>query len=243
VPDDPTAEPLEVLYDDPHVLAVAKPAGLLTQGVAAGEPTLEQAVRRLLSPGAPVAVYLGTVHRLDRPVSGVVLWARTPKSARRLAAQFAGRTVIKEYWALVECRDDPPAPGEEGEWDDWLAGSADASGVVRASAEGRPGARRALTRFRREPEGSARLPDGLAWLRLWPRTGRTHQLRAQAAARGLPIWGDAAYGAARPFAPGAVALHARSLTFRHPTSGRDMTLRAPLPGAWAAQGVTRPGPA
>jgi 23S rRNA pseudouridine1911/1915/1917 synthase len=235
-------DPLEVLYEDAHVLAVGKPAGLLTQGVGSGEPTLEQAVRHRLNPGAPGGAYLGTVHRLDRPVSGVVLWARTPRAARRLSAQFAARTVVKEYWAVVEAHGPPPAPGEEGVWDDWLAGSADAAGVVRPSAEGAPGARRAVTRYGRDPADLARVPEGLVWLRLWPQTGRTHQLRAQAAGRGLPVWGDAAYGAARPFATG-VALHARSLTFRHPALGRDVTVRAPVPNAWARQGAVLAGPA
>jgi 23S rRNA pseudouridine1911/1915/1917 synthase len=107
-----------------------------------------------------------------------------------------------------------------------------------------------VTRFGRDREaagpGPVRVPEGLVWLRLWPETGRTHQLRAQAARRGLPVWGDAAYGAARAFAPG-VALHARSLTFRHPALGRELTVVAPLPEAWARQGAAlahgRPGPA
>src|SRR4051794_11495719 len=109
-------EPLVVLFEDPHCLAVVKPAGLLTQGTAAGEPTLEAAVRRYLTPGAPASPYLGTVHRLDRPVSGVVVWARTPKAARRLADQFARRAARKEYWAIVEwavpASDQDQDPGE-----------------------------------------------------------------------------------------------------------------------------------
>src|SRR4051812_9164252 len=103
-------EPLVVLFEDAHVLAVAKPAGIATQGPPAGPPTLEGAVRRHLAPAAPGAVYLGTVHRLDRPVSGAVVWAKTPKAARRLAAQFAARHVRKEYWAVVET-----APGLDDE--------------------------------------------------------------------------------------------------------------------------------
>jgi 23S rRNA pseudouridine1911/1915/1917 synthase len=127
-------------------------------------------------------------------------------------------------------------------WEDHLVRSADASGVVRVAAEGQPGARQALTRFRREPgPAGAALPEGLAWLRLWPLTGRTHQLRAQAAARGLPVWGDTPYGASRPFATG-IALHARSITFRHPATGRDVTARAPLPADWARQGAALTDP-
>lgn len=224
-------EPLAVLYEDAHVLAVEKPAGLLTQGRAGGEPTLEDAVRRHLGAGD---VYLGTVHRLDRPVSGVVVWARTPKAARRLSAQFAARTTTKEYWAVVEPSDAAPGPPESGVWDDWLTASADASGVVRAAAPGSPGARRAVTRYQ---TGRARqLPDRTAWLRLWPETGRTHQLRAQAALRGWPVLGDTPYGATRAF-PRGVALHAHALTFRHPVTHKEMTLVAPPPASWGGAGI------
>jgi 23S rRNA pseudouridine1911/1915/1917 synthase len=232
-------EPLVVLFEDPHCLAVVKPAGLLTQGTTAGEPTLETAVRRHLSPGAPQSPYLGTVHRLDRPVSGVVVWARTPKAARRLAEQFARREARKEYWAIVE--GDLPASDPNGDeaWDDWLA-PADASGVVRPAAPGAPGARRAITRVRVSSESAMRLPAGTSWLRLWPETGRTHQLRAQARHRGRPILGDQAYGATRSF-PRGIALHARVLTVRHPVLRTPLTWVAPLPDAWGESGVVLPG--
>src|SRR4051794_29572097 len=94
-------EPTTILFEDPHCLAVVKAAGVLTQGRAEGEPSLEDAVRAYLRPDAPASAYVGTVPRLDRPVSGVVLWAKTPKAARRLAEQFARREARKEYWAIV----------------------------------------------------------------------------------------------------------------------------------------------
>jgi 23S rRNA pseudouridine1911/1915/1917 synthase len=231
-------EPLVVLFEDPHCLAVVKPAGLLTQGTKAGEPTLETAVRRHLNPGASQSPYLGTVHRLDRPVSGVVLWARTTKAARRLADQFARRLVRKEYWAIVE--GEVPASDPDEVWDDWLA-PADASGVVRWTAPGTPGARRAITRVRVSDASAARLPAGTSWLRLWPESGRTHQLRAQAACRGRPILGDGAYGSSRSF-PHGIALHARALTVRHPVLRTPLILRAPLPDAWGASGFASSGP-
>ena len=87
-------------------------------------------------------------------------------------------------------------------------------------------------------DACATLPDGLRWLRLWPETGRTHQLRVQAAARGTPIVGDATYGATRTFAPG-IALHARSLQVRHPTTSAPLTFIAPTPSSWAAWGLER----
>jgi 23S rRNA pseudouridine1911/1915/1917 synthase len=233
-------EPLAVLFEDPHCLAVVKPAGLLTQGTAAGEPTLEASVRHYLCPDAPQRPYLGTVHRLDRPVSGVVVWAKTPKAARRLADQFARRAVGKEYWAIVAGGAGAPASDrdEVEVWDDWLA-RADATGVVRATTPAAPGARRAITRVR--CASVAGQPVATSWLRLWPETGRTHQLRAQAACRGRPILGDVAYGSTRPF-PSGIALHARALTVRHPVLQLPMTWVAPLPGAWGAAGIVLPEP-
>jgi 23S rRNA pseudouridine1911/1915/1917 synthase len=224
---------------------VVKPAGQLTQGTWAppGETTLETDVRLWLQPRDPESAYVGIVHRLDRPVSGVLLWAKDPKAARRLSAQFEKRQTIKEYWAIVEERE--PASARSGAsiltaieetWEDWLL-RADPAGVVRTAETGAPGARRAVTRVARDE--AERTPDGCALLRLWPETGRTHQLRVQAASRGTPILGDAVYGSARAFAPG-IALHARSLQVRHPARGTPLVLLAPLPDSWAEQGIVVP---
>lgn len=216
-------EPLAILRDDPHLIAVVKPAGVLTQGFAGGEPTLEDLVRRHLRPDDPASIDLGTVHRLDRPVSGVVVWAKTPRAARRLAAQFAGREVAKEYWGVVE------GEGSLDEiWDDWL-GPVDASGVARVVAEGSPGARRAITRVQLLA-GIA--PPGLSLVKLEPETGRTHQLRAQASSRGRPIVGDSVYGSPRAF-PSGIALHARAIRFKHPASRQDVRFVADVPRAWS----------
>ncbi len=267
--------PLDILFEDPYCLAVVKPAGQFTQGTWAppGESTLEQAVRHHLDPENPEAVYLGIVHRLDRPTSGVLIWAKTSKAARRLSAQFEGRRVRKEYWALV---DHPPRPGEDraidpttaggpgpncavvrdeetscdnpppatrhspptrGEetWCDWLTRTG-RTGRASVVAPGTPGARPAMTRVRREGDGMR--SGGVLWLRLWPETGRTHQLRAQAAARGMPILGDSEYGSKAPFgAPHTIALHARSLEIRHPILQTPLTLVAPVPRAWGDYGI------
>jgi 23S rRNA pseudouridine1911/1915/1917 synthase len=230
--------PVEVLFEDAHVIAVSKPAGLLTQGLTSGEPTLEQAVRRHLDPGGTASCYLGTVHRLDRPVSGVVLWAKNEKAARRLAAMFSARETLKEYWAVVDVLpgSERPSPGSEGVWEDWLARSTDTSGVVRASREGVPAARRAVTRYRVERSGP-RSAGALA-LTLWPETGRTHQLRAQSALRGMPVRGDAAYGAVAGF-PSGIALHAQALSFEHPVLRRPVRVTAPVPPTWRTEGVAR----
>jgi 23S rRNA pseudouridine1911/1915/1917 synthase len=247
--------PADILFEDNHCLALAKPAGQFTQGswAPAGEITLETAARRHLDPADPSSVYLGIVHRLDRPTSGVLVWAKTPKAARRLSSQFRSRTVGKEYWAIVETtgavpipewdpRTEPNAPEAAGGriWRDWLTG-AHATGTARAVGESTRGAREAVTRWR---FGAAiALPPGCMWLQLWPETGRTHQLRVQSARRGMPILGDQDYGATLPWIPApGIALHARSLRLRHPVTGAEMTLVAPLPAHWRAQGIVLPGP-
>jgi 23S rRNA pseudouridine1911/1915/1917 synthase len=220
-----------VLFEDNHCLAVSKPAPLLTQGVPYGIPTLEAAVKAYLKERyqKPGNVYLGIPHRLDRPVSGVVLFARNTKAARRLAEQFQKRQVTKIYWAAVE-GDVQPA---DGEWTDWLLKipeEARAERVARDTA----GAKQAVLRYRRLLAG----PDGTL-LEVQPETGRMHQIRVQAAVRGWPVLGDALYGSGRPFGPPAalprdraIALHARRLIFLHPIRYEPITLTAPLPEAW-----------
>jgi 23S rRNA pseudouridine1911/1915/1917 synthase len=241
---------LEILYEDSACLAVVKAGGQFTQGTWAppGEMTLEEAVRRHLDPLSPASVYLGIVHRLDRPTSGVLLWAKTPKAARRLSSQFEGRRVVKEYCAVVELghreagpeRDAgseslPDHPGEEATWCDWLTRTS-TTGLARVVVPETPGARRAVTRVRRV--AARALPPGCAGLRLWPQTGRTHQLRAQTAARGMPILGDSPYGSTGPFLlPEAIALHARSLEVMHPILQTRMVFWAPIPPEWRRQGI------
>jgi 23S rRNA pseudouridine1911/1915/1917 synthase len=231
---------VRVLFEDEHCLGILKAAGQFVQGTWAppGEQTLEQEVRAYLDPEAPAAVYLGIVHRLDRPVSGVLIWAKTAKAARRLSAQFERRQAQKEYWAISEVHERPRMRGQgaepdldarsEGIWTDWLTAPG-VLGVARVVAAGAPGSRLAVTRFRCDQASG--LAAEFRWLRLWPETGRTHQLRVQAAARGLAIVGDSTYGAGQPFHPG-IALHARSLQIRHPTLGTPMKLIAPLPPSW-----------
>jgi 23S rRNA pseudouridine1911/1915/1917 synthase len=239
-------QPLDILYEDADCLAVAKPAGQFTLGTWAppGESTLEAAIRRYLDPDRPDSVYLGIVHRLDRPTSGVLIWGKTPKAARRLSRQFERRQVVKEYWALVApgrpegsgmaAADAEAATSGEATWCDWLTRTG-RTGLARVVSPETPGARRALTRVRREPSSVG--TPGVAWLKLWPETGRTHQLRAQAAARGLPILGDTEYGSGTPFGPPhAIALHARSLQVQHPILQTPMTLVACVPDPWRRHG-------
>ncbi len=217
---------LSVLWEDHHGLAVNKPAGRLTQGLA-GVDSLETLVRLYLSPDDPASVYVGTVHRLDRPVSGVILWAKNPKAARRWAEQFARRETRKEYWAIV-----PSVEGRAiapGIWDDHLA-SPDAQGRARIVGPDDPRAVKAVTRF--EVGQGRAVRDGFTWLILRPETGRTHQLRAQCAHHLGAIVGDSTYGSDRTFAEG-IALHARSLTVEHPITREPIQIEAPLPGPWS----------
>jgi 23S rRNA pseudouridine1911/1915/1917 synthase len=227
-----TPEPA-VLFEDNHCLALAKPGGLLTQGLPVGLPTLWAWARDYLRATYHKQgnVYLGVPHRLDRPVSGVVLFAKSSKAAARLAEQFRDRQVTKTYWALIE----GDLPDEAGGWVDWVRKIADEA-RAEISAEDTPDARRAETRYRR-------LGPGL--VELTPVTGRMHQLRIQAASRGFPIRGDALYGSQAPFGPPAelprdrlIALHARSLTFLHPIRYEPVTVEAPLPSYWADHNAT-----
>jgi 23S rRNA pseudouridine1911/1915/1917 synthase len=219
---------LAVLYEDNHCLAVDKPAGLLTQGDASGDASLVDLVRddlkrRYAKPGN---VYVGLVHRLDRPVSGVVLLAKTSKAAARLSAQFRAGTVEKVYLAIVEGR----VADEAGEWSDRLVKDA-ARNVVRVGEEGVE-ARLAYRVVGR----SARTTT----LELRPVTGRSHQLRVQLASRGLPILGDRKYGAReslRALDGGfRIALHARRLAFTHPTTRAAIAVESPVPADWPAGG-------
>ena len=232
---------LRILYEDNHCLAVAKPAPLLTQGVVAETPTgpiptLEAQVKSYLKERyhKPGNVYLGIPHRLDRPVSGVVLFARNTKAAQRLAEQFQTRQVKKEYLALVEGQVSPT----EGIWEDWLRKLPEESRSERVDAAA-AGAKYALLRYRCLGSGT-----GCTLLDLHPETGRMHQIRVQAGARGWPIRGDVLYGAQLSFGPPAelprermIALHAYKLTFLHPIRYEPMTLVAPVPETWHELGL------
>jgi 23S rRNA pseudouridine1911/1915/1917 synthase len=219
---------LDVLFEDNHCLAVNKPAGLLTQGDATGDPCLLDEARAYLKAkyGKPGNVFVGLVHRLDRPTSGVVLLARTSKAAERLSQQFREGTVEKVYWALVEGR----GPECDGVWEDLLRKdeSRNVVEVVRPGTQGGRAAALGYTVLERSARG--------CWLEVRPLTGRGHQIRVQLASRGWPILGDRKYGAkaglraldGRP----RVALHAMRLTFTHPTRGEAIALTAPVPADW-----------
>ncbi|MCI0704514.1 MAG: RluA family pseudouridine synthase, partial [Planctomycetia bacterium] len=221
---------INILYEDHHLLIVNKPAPLLTQAPS-GVPSLEAMAKAYIKEkyAKPAGVYLGIPHRLDRPVSGVVCFARNTKAAQRVHWQFAEHNVRKVYWALVEGIGSP----ETGVWEDWLRKLPDESRVERAK-ENEPGAKLAMLEYR-----VLRVLDGVTLLELTPLTGRTHQLRVQSAWRGHPVLGDSTYGSTRAFGPVAelprdrvIALHARRLTLVHPFTKQELTIEAPLPDYW-----------
>lgn len=225
---------LTVLYEDNHCLAVAKPAGLATQAPP-GLPSLEALARAYLKEkfAKPGNVYLGIPHRLDRPVSGVVLFARQTRSAQRLAEQFRDRQVRKLYWAVLERSASGEAAPAAGTWQDWLV---KVEGQARGERvdPGTPGAREASLTFRR-----LSADDEGALVELEPLTGRMHQIRIQAAVRGWPVRGDVLYGARLSFGnstPEArdrvIALHARSLTFLHPIRFEPIQVVAEPSSEW-----------
>lgn len=219
---------LNVLYEDNHCLAVNKPAGLLTQGDSTGEPSLLDAARSYLKEkyAKPGNVFVGLVHRLDRPASGVVVLARTSKAAARLSDEFREGAVEKTYWAVVEGR----SPVEAGEWTDWLLKD-ERRNVVEVVPEGTPGSRHATLAVRVLERGPR-----TSLLEVRPVTGRSHQIRVQLAARGVPIVGDRKYGSrttllavdSRP----RVALHAAQLRFTHPTARAAISVCAEVPADW-----------
>lgn len=200
-------EPLTVLYEDNHLLAVNKPAGLLTMGDDTGDETVVDLVRNYLREkyNKPGNVYVGVVHRLDRPVSGVLLLARTSKAAGRLSNQFRAGTVQKTYHAIVEKAPDDP----EATLTDWLLKDS-ATNTVRCVTSKTDRAKKAVLDYRllgNEESGTR--------LEIRPKTGRSHQIRVQLSSREMPIVGDVKYGASQGLGH-RILLHAVALDLEHP---------------------------
>lgn len=239
------------------IVAVVKPSGLPTQAPA-GIDSAETQVRRLLNdPAWPVrpmtasSPYLGVPHRLDRAVSGIMLFATTPRAARKLSRQFERREVKKTYRAIVAPQSAMHLPEGLGvdatEWRDWIEKVPDEPRARRAESANAPGAREAITHVRML--GASAVNATHLMLELEPLTGRMHQLRLQAACRGLPIVGDELYGgptgidAAPAEDPRArpIALHAWRIEYTDPDSGERITREAPLPEWWPPLEPRLPG--
>lgn len=222
VTDGPEA-PFEVRYLDNHLLVVVKPSGMLAQGDRTGDADLVTLAKAYLKErfDRPGDVFVGLVHRLDRPTSGVMVVARTSKAAGRLSDQFRRRAVEKRYLAVVDGN-----LAESGERVDGLVKGE--GGSVRIVAPDHADAQRAALHWRTLAADSGRSLVEVELL-----TGRKHQIRAQLAAMGAPVLGDFRYGNETPFADGrGIALHAYCLTFDHPTRREPMTFSAPLPASW-----------
>jgi len=214
---------LDVLYLDNHLLVVRKPIGMLVQGNHTGDDNLLDLGKAFLKVkfNKPGNVFLGLVHRLDRPVSGVVVFARTSTAARRLSEQFRKRTVEKRYWALVQGK-----ISENGRLVNYLARRQTKSRVVEDENRGQ----RAELSFER-----LAYKDGVSWVEVDLATGRHHQIRVQFAHFGHPLLGDYKYGSRKPFPNRSVALHARSLSVVHPTKKEQMTFEAEPEAFWPKQ--------
>jgi 23S rRNA pseudouridine1911/1915/1917 synthase len=217
--------PFTVLLEDGPILAINKPAGLLTQAPP-GLPSLEAEVKAWLKDRFDKSgnVYLGIPHRLDRSVSGVIVFTRNSKAAARMAEQFEQRTVRKIYWAVVEGVPDPPS----AELTDWILKLPEQSRAEVVPPE-TPSARECRLSYR-----VLATRQNQSLIEVEPHTGRMHQIRVQFASRGWPILGDTQYGSTRsPFGQEQrIALHAHSLTFQHPVRYDPLTVTAPLPDDW-----------
>jgi 23S rRNA pseudouridine1911/1915/1917 synthase len=222
-PAEMTLENLQILYEDNHLIAVYKPAGVLVQGDRSGDIPLMDVVKeyiriRYRKPGK---VFLGLLHRLDRPVSGIVLFARTSKAASRLSMQWRSRGVKKIYWALVH-------GGLKPESGTLISHLRRGPKKVAVGTEGERSAQEAILCYR-----TISRKKGYSLLEIHLQTGRKHQIRVQLAAAGCPIAGDAKYGAAA-LASREIRLCARALTFVHPTREEKITLESPSP-EWARE--------
>lgn len=209
----------EVLFEDNHAIAVVKPAGMPVQGDKSGDVSLLDLVQQDLKKRhrKPGDAFIGLVHRLDRPVGGVVVFGKTSKGAARLSEQFRTHRVTKTYWAVVE-----GAPKRrEGSVVQWILKDRDAN-VAEAFDHEVPGSKHAELSYRVLTEH-----DGMALVEVTPKTGRSHQIRLAMRSLGCPIVGDLKYGAGRPLGDGSgIALHAVALTFFTPVGDEPVTARS-----------------
>ena len=217
------APSFDVLYEDNHLLIVNKPALLPTMGVAADKPSLLQLAKRYIGRkyNKPGNVYLGVVSRLDAPVTGIVLIARTSKAAQRMTEQFRSRAVDKTYWAVVP---GPVVPAED-RCVDWLRKD-ERHRHVKVCRPGHPEGQEAILEYATVGQFGQ-----LTLLTIKLLTGRKHQIRVQLAHRDYPILGDRKYSSDRRF-PQGIALHARRLSFVHPVKRDTIDIEAAVPASW-----------
>ena len=211
-----------ILYEDNHLLVMNKRAGEIVQGDKTGDECLAETMKAFIAQrdAKPGRVFMGIPHRLDRPVSGIVVFAKTSKALERMTAMFRDGAVHKTYWAL--CCAAPEAP--EGELEDWLVRNEKLNKTFIARDA-------KLARLRYRCIGHT---DRYHLLEVELLTGRHHQIRCQLAGMGCIIKGDLKYGAPRSNPDGGICLHSRHISFTHPVKGDLLEICAPLPASWPA---------
>lgn len=212
---------IQVLYEDNHLIAVNKPCGVLIQGDKTGDEPLADMVKAYIkkAKNKPGDVYLGIIHRLDRPVSGVVLFAKTSKALVRMNKMFADRETKKVYWAVVTKR-----PKEEkGRLIHWLRKDHEKNRSKAFNNEAKHTKRAELT------YKVLRAVDRHTLLEVYPKTGRHHQIRVQLSKMGCSIKGDLKYGASDNNPDASIHLHARRLEFMHPVKKEQIKIEASVP--------------
>ena len=215
-----------ILYEDNHLLVMNKRAGEIVQGDRTGDECLAETMKAFVAQrdGKPGRVFMGIPHRLDRPVSGIVVLSKTSKSLERMTAMFRDGQVRKTYWAL--CCAAPKAP--EGELEDWLVRNEKLNKTFIAKAGSRNRDAK-LARLRYRYLGPT---ERYHLIEVELLTGRHHQIRCQLAGMGCVIKGDLKYGAPRSNPDGSISLHSRHIRLIHPVKGTPLELTAPLPPAW-----------
>lgn len=212
---------MQVVYEDNHIIIVSKRSGEIVQGDKTGDLPLSETVKQYIKEKyqKPGNVFLGVVHRLDRPVWGLVVFAKTSKALTRLNKMFRDGEVHKTYWAIT--KEAPPA--EEGVLTDWLVRN-ERQNKSYAHSQETPNAKKAVLKYKVIAHS-----DHYHLLEVQLLTGRHHQIRCQLANMGCPIKGDLKYGAKRSNPDGSISLLARSVAFVHPVSKENIVVEAPLP--------------
>jgi 23S rRNA pseudouridine1911/1915/1917 synthase len=212
----------DILFEDNHLLIVNKEAGMLVQGDKTGDVTLADEGKLYIKKKykKPGEVFLGIVHRLDRPVSGVIVLARTSKALERMNKLFQDRAVEKTYWAISKRK----PPQLEGELVHWLKKDNETNKVTAFNKEGKEGTQKAVLSYKL----IGRIGE-FSLLEVKPETGRPHQIRVQLAKLGCPIFGDLKYGGEKSENKSAIYLHSRDVSFVHPVKKEPLKITALLP--------------
>ncbi|MBP3566387.1 MAG: RluA family pseudouridine synthase [Paraprevotella sp.] len=212
---------MTVVYEDNHIIVVNKSSSEIVQGDKTGDKPLVETVKEYIKQKyhKPGNVFLGVVHRLDRPVSGLVVFARTGKALARLNEMFRTKDVHKTYWAIVGNR--PLLM--EGELSHWLVRN-EKQNKSYAYDQEKPNSKKAILTYKQIAQS-----ERYFLLEVDLKTGRHHQIRCQLSKMGCPIKGDLKYGAPRSNPDGSICLHARKIQFIHPVSKKEISLEAPLP--------------